>query len=140
MLLSARVNYLRVSVSGVLFSFFLFYQNRVHGPVYMGTALNDQPSSGVAAGDVTGLWPKGSHLRCPRIAQVRRVGRLEPKLHSLGVAGQFGHVVELAENARRGRRACQLDRASPSPRGYGECPARTSRPWEPLSATASEGL
>ena len=31
-------------------------------------------------------------------------------------------------------------RTFPSPRGYGECPARTSRPWEPLSATASEGL
>ena len=32
------------------------------------------------------------------------------------------------------------DRTSPIPRGYGECPARTSRPLEPLSATASEGL
>ena len=29
-----------------------------------------------------------------RIAQGRRVGGLEPKLCSLGVAGEFGHVVE----------------------------------------------
>ena len=29
-----------------------------------------------------------------RTAQGRRVGGLEPKLCSLGVAGEFGHVVE----------------------------------------------
>jgi len=69
-------------------------------------------ASGVAAGDGTGLW---QGLRCPRIAQRRRVGRLEPKLHSLGVAGQFGHVVESAENARRERRACQTE----PPRAHG---------------------
>ena len=43
--------------------------------------------------------------------------------------------------ARRTKsRTSKLHRTSPSPRGYGECPARTSRPWEPLSATASGGL
>ena len=28
---------------------------------------------------------------------------------------------------------------SPSPRGYGECPARTSWPWEPRPATDHVG-
>ena len=42
-----------------------------------------------------------------RIAQGRRVGRLQPKLCSLGVAGEFGDVVESAEIARRGGRECQ---------------------------------
>ena len=40
-----------------------------------------------------------------RIAQGRRVGGLRPKLHSIGVAGEFGDVVESAKNGRRGRRA-----------------------------------
>ena len=41
-----------------------------------------------------------------RTTQGRRVGRLEPKLHSLGVVGEFGHVPESAKYKRRGRRAC----------------------------------
>ena len=40
-----------------------------------------------------------------RTTQRRRVGGLRPKLHSIGVAGEFGDVVESAKNGRRGRRA-----------------------------------
>ena len=48
-------------------------------------------------------------------ARTPRWPAIEPKLHSLGVAEQFGHVVESAENARRGRRACQTE----PPRAHG---------------------
>ena len=108
------------------------------------TALNDQPYERGCRGRRHRTMAQGVTSEVPedRASKVRRVGRLEPKLHSLGVAGQFGQVVESAENARRGRRACQTEppRAHGATAGYGECPARTSRPWEPLSATASEGL
>ena len=61
-------------------------------------------------------WPRASRMagggllrlgQCTgptRTTQGRRVGGLQPKLHHLGVAGEFGDVVESAENARRGVR------------------------------------
>ena len=70
-----------------------------------------------------------------RIAQGRRVGGLEPKVHPLGVAGQFGQVVEWAENARRGRRACptaslgahQAMASTRRARRWRKCPSRRPR-------------
>ena len=70
-----------------------------------GTRSEKRPrgASGVDTGDVARL---GQGAGPTRTTQGRRVGRLEPKLHSLGVAGEFGHLPESAKNKRRGRRAC----------------------------------
>ena len=66
-------------------------------------AKRPRGASGVDTGDVARL---GQGAGPTRTTQGRRVGRLEPKLHSLGVAGEFGHLPESAKNKRRGRRAC----------------------------------
>ena len=57
----------------------------------------------------------------------RRVGGLQPKMHSLGVAGEFGDVAESAQNTRRGRRV-RPSTPLGGPPGHGEYPACTSTP------------
>ena len=49
---------------------------------------------GACRGVAGGALRLGQGAGSTRIAQGRRVGRLQPKVHSLGVAGQFGDVVE----------------------------------------------
>ena len=66
------------------------------------TTKRTRGASRVAGGGVLRLWQGAGPTRT---TQGRRVGGLRPKVHSIGVAGEFGDVVESAENARRGRRA-----------------------------------
>ena len=49
---------------------------------------------GACRGVAGGALRLGQGAGSTRIAQGRRVGRLQPKVHSLGVAGQFSDVVE----------------------------------------------
>ena len=64
--------------------------------------LKWQRASRMAGGGVLRL---GHGAGQTRTTQGRRVGGLQPKVHSLGVDGEFGHVPESAEFARPGRRA-----------------------------------
>ena len=68
---------------------------------FLGRA-REQRAIRAAGGDVQWL---GQGLPPPRTAQGRSVGGLEPKVHSLGAAHYFGHLVGSAENARRDSRA-----------------------------------
>ena len=93
------------------------------------TTKRTRCASRVAGGGVPRLWQGAGPTR---IAQGRRVGRLEPKLHPLGVAGQFGHMWSNRQKKCTTRTLGGPDGTSrprrPSPRGYGECPSRTSEP------------
>ena len=69
--------------------------------VYVNTELHAKPwpcASRVAGG---GLLRLGQCTGPARTTQGRRVGGLQPKLRFLGVAGEFGDVVESAKNKRR---------------------------------------
>ena len=61
----------------------------------------------MATGDATGLYRTRRLADEDHASKVAgRVGGLQSKLCALGVTGEFGHAVESAKNARRGRRAC----------------------------------